>query len=241
MNQIIKHRQVEDLTGKKFGRLTVVARAEDYWQPCGRRKISWLCQCDCGSEPVVIRGQYLKNGKTQSCGCLQRERTAKSNLDKKRKRNQYDDMGDYLIGHFFNCEDSFKVDKEDYEKIKDYCWYKNARGYVTSTVNNKTIKIHQIIMDGKGIDHINGDKLDNRKKNLRFCTTAENVRNVGLRSNNTSGITGVSYSNREGKWKANIIYNGTFIRLGTFADKENAIKARKEAEQKYFGEFAYQG
>lgn len=241
MPEIIRERQIEDLTGRKFGRLTVIERAEDHWIPCGRRKISWLCQCDCGSEPVVIRGQYLKNGRSQSCGCLQRERTSKSNLNKKKKRNVYDDMGDYLIGHFFNCEDCFEVDKDDYEKVKDYCWYKNTGGYVTTTSDGKTIKIHQVVMGGKNIDYINGDKLDNRKSNLRFCTTAENVRNVGIRSNNTSGVTGVSYSKREGKWKSNITYNGVVIRLGTFANKEDAIKARKDAEEKYFGEFAYKG
>lgn len=241
MGKIIRERQIEDLTGRKFGRLTVIERAEDYWMPCGRHVISWLCQCDCGSSPVIIRGKYLKDGRTQSCGCLQRERTSKSNLSKKRKRNAYDDMGDYLVGHFFNCEDCFIVDKDDYEKVKDYCWYKNTGGYVTTTSDGTTIKIHQVIMNGKNIDHINGDKLDNRKINLRFCTTAENVRNVGIRSNNTSGVTGVSYSKREGKWKSNITYSGVVIRLGTFTNKEDAIKARKEAEEKYFGEFAYKG
>lgn len=149
MPEIIRERQIEDLTGRKFGQLTVIERAEDHWIPCGRRKISWLCQCDCGSEPVVIRGQYLKNGRSQSCGCLQRERTSKSNLNKKKKRNVYDDMGDYLIGHFFNCEDCFEVDKDDYEKVKDYCWYKNTGGYVTTTSDGKTIKIHQVVMGGK--------------------------------------------------------------------------------------------
>ena len=65
----------EDLTGRKFGRLTVIERAEDHIQPNGKHQIQWLCKCDCGSE-VIVRGSNLKNGNTKSCGCLQKEMTS---------------------------------------------------------------------------------------------------------------------------------------------------------------------
>lgn len=65
-------RPVIDLTGKKFGRLTVIKRAEDYIAPNGWFTPQWLCKCDCGKTSIV-RGQFLKRGSTQSCGCLQEE------------------------------------------------------------------------------------------------------------------------------------------------------------------------
>ena len=74
--------KIEDLTGRRFGRLTVLERVEDYrcetWYPWLEKPIvnktaQWLCRCDCGNEKVVI-GANLRAGRTKSCGCLQRER-----------------------------------------------------------------------------------------------------------------------------------------------------------------------
>lgn len=61
-----------DLIGKKFGRLTVIKRAENTVLPCGQTKTRWLCRCDCGNE-IITQGYSLKNGHTKSCGCLNRE------------------------------------------------------------------------------------------------------------------------------------------------------------------------
>lgn len=63
-----------DLTGQRFGRLTVVSRAENTKNGHPR----WLCRCDCGSSSIVV-GKDLRSGHTESCGCLQKERTSKSN------------------------------------------------------------------------------------------------------------------------------------------------------------------
>lgn len=68
----------EDLTGKRFGRLVVIERAEDHIQPNGKHQIQWLCKCDCGNE-VVVRGSNLKNGNSKSCGCLQKDTTSFNN------------------------------------------------------------------------------------------------------------------------------------------------------------------
>lgn len=67
----------EDLTGRKFGRLTVIGPAEDRITPSGQRKPHWVCKCDCGSE-VIVAGTHLKSGHTQSCGCFQSENTSKA-------------------------------------------------------------------------------------------------------------------------------------------------------------------
>lgn len=73
----------EDLTGKKFGRLTVIKRVENHVQPSGKQYLQWLCKCDCGNE-TVVRGANLKRGHTQSCGCLIKETNSTHGLKKTR-------------------------------------------------------------------------------------------------------------------------------------------------------------
>ena len=63
--------------------------------------------------------------------------------------------------------------------------------------------------------------------------------NVGIKRNNTSGVTGVSWDKAENKWKAQIGINNKMIHLGRFDNFDEAVKARQEAEQKYFGEYSY--
>lgn len=63
-----------DLTGKRFGRLTVIERYGTYISPADESKaVTWLCKCDCGTKTVVL-GNNLKSGRSQSCGCLRREK-----------------------------------------------------------------------------------------------------------------------------------------------------------------------
>lgn len=68
-----------DLTGQKFGRLTVIARAENHIQTNGQRKTQWLCQCECGKK-IIIKASDLKSGHTRSCGCLRIEKITKHGL-----------------------------------------------------------------------------------------------------------------------------------------------------------------
>lgn len=63
---------MNDLTGKSFGRWTVIERAPDQISPCGYHNVMWRCRCDCGKEKNV-RGKILINGSSKSCGCLQKE------------------------------------------------------------------------------------------------------------------------------------------------------------------------
>ena len=68
---------LNDLTGQRFGQLTVIERAKDYISPDGFSKAAmWRCRCECGNETTVI-GRNLKNGAVKSCGCWRRERAAR--------------------------------------------------------------------------------------------------------------------------------------------------------------------
>lgn len=225
----------------RFGRLTVIKRVEDHIMPSGYRTPKWLCQCDCG-EFVEIIGKHLtkKNG-TKSCGCF-----AKENMSKiSKKYNTYNLSGKYGIGYTFKNEE-FLFDLEDYDKIKDYCWSKNKKGYIISTdrKTRKTVLFHRIVTDcpdGFIPDHIHGKltRHDNRKSNLRIVTSQENGMNAALAKNNTSGVTGVVWHKRDNVWQARIKINYKYIHLGYFVNFEDAVRARKEAEEKYFGKYSY--
>jgi hypothetical protein len=103
------------------------------------------------------------------------------------------------------------------------------------------VSLARFVMDapeGVLVDHWNGDTLDNRRRNLRFATNAENQHNQRrLRVDNTSGYKGVSLY-RNGKWCAQIYVDTKRINLGYFVQVEDAARAYDEAAVRYFGEFA---
>lgn len=225
----------------RFGRLVVIKQAEDYVRPDGRREAQWLCKCDCGNEVVVI-STSLKRGLTKSCGCFMKERAYEAN----KKENKYDLSGKYGIGYTYK-DDEFYFDLDDYTLIKGYCWCIDREGYVSTNLwdddKKKSIRMHRLIVNVSSkkdeIDHINNNKKDNRKCNLRIVTRSQNGMNRGLQSNNKTGVTGVTFYEPYDKWNSQIALNGRHINLGYFSDFEDAVKARKEAEEKYFGEYSY--
>ena len=231
----------EDMTNQIFGRLRVLEQAEDYIDKNGRHFAQWKCECSCEPGKIVIkRGDLLKNGHTQSCGCIHKE--IMTDICKtKKKYNDYDLSGEYGIGWTSNTNKEFYFDLEDYDKIKDYCWYEHEYGYLHTNdpISKQNIKMHQLIF-GKYPDHINRNRLDNRKSNLRSATSTENTQNRSKFKNNTSNVTGVTFQQEDEIWIASIGVNKKRIYLGCFANKEDAIIARLRAEIKYFGDFAPQ-
>lgn len=161
-----------------------------------------------------------------------------------KKYNIYDLSGEYGIGYTSNTNEQFFFDLDDYEQIKDYCWYVSINGYITTRLYNerKQIRLHRLLMnfpDKMVVDHINHNKLDNRKCNLRICFQKENASNKSKSKNNTSGVTGVCWHKKAKKWHSQIKHNRKNIHLGLFDNFDDAVKARREAEEKYFGEFSY--
>ena len=88
------------------------------------------------------------------------------------------------------------------------------------------------------LDHINGNPSDNRIENLRPCTPSQNVKNTRKRSDNSSGVKGVSWSRPVGKWHAYINFDNARKHLGYFSEFELAELVVEEARQLYHGEFA---
>jgi len=116
--------------------------------------------------------------------------------------------------------------------------------YVYAKINNKSVLIHRFIMDVTEretmVDHRNKKTLDNRKDNLRVCSNKENLCNVDKPINNTSGYKGVywyPYRNFN-KWMVSVKVDYKFINIGYYDKLEDAVKARNDAELKYYGEFA---
>lgn len=115
--------------------------------------------------------------------------------------------------------------------------------YAEYSSNGKAIRIHRdIIKTDKCIDHkCHGtlEFIDNRRSNLREVTYSQNQMNKKVKSNNTSGCTGVYFSKNNKSWVASIKHNKNAIHIGSFKIKEDAVSARKAAEKKYFGEYSY--
>lgn len=226
-----------DLTGQRFGKLTVIKEVDGYKSLSGRYVARWLCQCDCG-ETIVTSGNTLRSGNTKSCGCLQRKVTSQTN----KKYNTYDLSGEFGIGYTSNGEE-FWFDLEDYNKIKDYCWTVGDEGKIITKKNKSTILLHRLILDINDnniqVDHIRHKRYDNRKSQLRMVNNSQNQMNTSLRVDNTSGYKGVSWDNNQSKWVAYISINKKRKHLGSFDSFENAVLARKKAEEKYQGEYSY--
>ena len=235
-----------NLCGQRFGKLLVIDIApEDYIAPKSHKHFKqYICQCDCGTVKV-IRGSNLTSGNACSCGCERLRRSVEANHQNK-KYNTYDLSGEYGIGYTSKGEE-FYFDLEDYDKIKDYTWRTNQKGYILTVVqfNNvqEVIMMHNLIMDNKNeeiiIDHINHKVNDNRKRNLRITINSQNNMNHSLYKNNSSGCSGVTWKKKNKKWEARISVNNKRYSLGLYDDINEAIKVRKQAEEKYYGEFSY--
>lgn len=237
----------EDLKGQRYGRLVAIEQAEDYIDKNNHHRPRWKCKCDCGKE-VIVRVNDLKTGNTTSCGCSRLDWAKINPILGKRKYNIYEFKEDYGICYTEDKKYKWLFDKEDYEIIKPYYWTINGNkpeyAIAKDSSIDRTIIMSRLVMglnygDKEEVDHINHDVHDNRKQNLRICNRAENNWNISIRSNNKSGVTGVFWNKSLNKWLAYLVHNKKRYNLGYFTDFNEAVKTRKEAEEKYFGEYSY--
>lgn len=240
--------------GVPDSRIKVIKRVEN----AKDRHAQWLCECLCGnSDPFIASGKYLRLGNVKSCGCLKIDaiRNARKYYKPQKKGNAYclnlsDEHGIYGYGICSNSQSKFYFDMKDYDIISQYTWYeryldKNSRfstvftNYIKEGGARSCISMHAIL-GFKNYDHIDRNELNNRRYNLRECTSTENSRNKSISSTNTSGFIGVCWDKDNNKWMSYIGLNDKRIHLGRFDNKEDAIRARLQAEKEYFGEFAPQ-
>ena len=120
--------------------------------------------------------------------------------------------------------------------------YISHNGYACTndrfTTNHKMHRVLWVtfngpIPEGMDIDHINGDRLDNRPENLRIVTRKENMRNSKRYVTNISGVTGVGWVNRESKWRAKVMIDYKMKHLGYYDDWFEAVCARMSANNRY--------
>jgi len=203
-----------DITGNKYGKLTVVKRVENR-----NDKIFWLCECECGNKKEVCGG-HLRSAHTTSCG--------------KCSANTWKVKEDCVIGYTSKGE-GFIIDLEDYNDVSKYTWHMNHGYVVSSNVKGEWTQLHRFIMKAKDkeiVDHIFHKKFDNRKSQLRICTVQENGLN--------RSATGYTKDKAKNKYVASITFNREKIYLGCYNAEDEARLAYCTKAIELFGEFVHQ-
>ena len=230
-----------DLTGKTFGNLIVLYRNKDRITSGGLNVRNWHCVCKCDNHTEIdADANNLVNGHIKSCGCLKGKRLIES-------KNKFEIINDYVKATDNNNR-VFYFDLKDLDLVKKYYWEVEKRdGYVSASLPNSKIRIrlHKYLNNNKFCDHIDTNKkYDNRSCNLRVVDSQKeffklNNLNHKVRKDNKSGYTGVRFNNQRNKWEATITKDKKHIYLGSFKNKQDAINARLEGENKYFKEYGY--
>lgn len=206
-----------DLTGAHFGQLEVVK----FGFSDAKGRAHWHVRCSCGSEKNV-RGSVLRRGESKSCGCAKE-------LDRSAV------VGGLNVGGGREA----LVDPDVREAAAHLKWYVRPDGYPTASVGgNDKILLHHFVMGSslKFVDHINRNKLDNRRVNLRWADDHQNQMNRGKSIGLSSKYKGVTLD--RGRWAARIKAPGCPRHLGRFETEEEAALAYNAAAKRFFGEFA---
>jgi hypothetical protein len=142
-----------------------------------------------------------------------------------------------------NSDEKVIVDDEDYEYLNNWNWqiFKSSGHIGRCTYKDKSILLHRVINktpEGLFTDHINMNKLDNRKENLRTCTKGENSMNrVKQAGNYSSKYKGVCWCKRHNKWKVRVKYKGKVYSLGYHTDEKVAAEVYNNKAKELFGDF----
>lgn len=213
-------RDKRNLTGSSFGRWTVISESED---KASNGSYKYNAICTCGTISVVERGNLLK-GNSNSCGCLQKEELAEKNRTHgESKTPAYVSWS----GMLYRCDNNSR----NYEDV-NVCdrWHPERGGSFENFLEDMGQPPEEI---GYSINRIRGAKEYN-KENCEWADKSLQGYDQRLSVRNTTGRCGVHIS-REGKYRAKITKNCEHIILGDFETFEEAVKAREEAELKYYG------
>lgn len=207
--------------GNRYGKLIVV-RLHSIHEKYGAY---WECVCDCGGIKICF-GSSLRRGALVKC-------------DMCRTNSYYEHPDGYMVGVTAKGEEFF-FDKEDLDKVRNYSWYVGGKGYIRTSLNPSTTPLHRFILgitsnDAINIDHVNRNKLDNRKCNLRMATYSEN--NYNRVKKGSSKYKGV-YKQGD-KWRCVITKDGKKTHIGYYTSEEEAAMAYNKKAVELFGEFAY--
>ena len=207
-----------DLTNKTFGRLVAIKR----WGSDKHNKPTWLCRCECGKE-TIVSGQNLRRGNTKSCGCLSLE------INKKQ-----------LVKHGLYKSKEYKI----WTSMLQRCTNPNASGYEFYgargiSVDPKWLDFQNFYADmGKRPSSKHSiERIDNSANyepcNCKWETANKQAINKRTRQDNKTGHKGIDWYGSRQKWRTRITFNKKTLVLGYFDRIEDAIEARKKAEQKY--------
>lgn len=225
----------KDLTGMVFGRLVVLKQVKDIITKGGKHYPAWLCRCDCGNE-CVVSGASLKSGNTKSCGCLHKEEVSnmmsKHNLTDSRlylvwkgmKTRCYNPNSSHY--HLYGARGITVCDewKNDFMAFHDWAY---ANGY-NENAKRGECTIERIDVDGNYCP-----------ENCCWANSTVQCFNQNLRKDNKTGVKGVNWDKNINRWQAQLQVDGKKVLNKYFKTFEEAVKARKEAEEKYLKEYSH--
>lgn len=206
----------KDLIGNKIGMLTILD------SEVRKSKTYLLCLCECGNKKW-IRSDSVKSGKQKSCGCLVKKFKINDLVGKKFGRllvlsiNSKNNHGAYM----YNC----KCD------CGNECIVRSGN-LVHGTTKSCGCLMHESVLNNRKNAY---EKLQN--DNYIDGTSIHSIKRTELIKSNTSGVTGVSFDESRQKWLAQIVFKGKHYNLGRYDNKEDAIKSRKDAEEKLHKSF----
>jgi hypothetical protein len=213
--------------GMTFGRLTAL-RFVEYKEMAGdRRRSYWLWRCDCGNEKI-IQAKFVLNGSIKSCGCLTGKHTKGNTI------HFNDGIGYCLLNGKYGKGKYFMFSPEDLNLVHLASWFLTKKGYVYGHLRGtqKDCFFHKLVIDvpeNFQVDHINGNKQDNRRDNIRIVEGFQNQANkiaCGVRKQ------------RNGTFQSEVRFKGRVYYLGTFSSFETARLAYITKKNELCGEYS---